>query len=266
MKLKLAYNNPISDLPVIYGFQNLPVLRDRVELIQLNSSDACQQLLKSEIDFAFISPEDYAHHSSEFQIIPDIVIASEGASKLALLAFRENLTNLNQIGIDNDDTTYQTLSEIVLNEFYETEINWEIVSPSLPVEKILSDYPAYLLQNKRALAYSVIQDKYIDLTEEWCVNTNHHFIHKIFVYRRDKSYDNFKEWLVRSIELGIRNMKKIAQELATETINWAYIVDLWQDNLYFRPTDTTWLSLKFYHQHMFYYGRINEIPELHLSQ
>jgi predicted solute-binding protein len=266
MKLKLAFDNRISELPILYGFQNLPVLKDRVELIQLNSHDACQRLLKSEIDFAFISPEDYAHHSSEFQIIPEIVIASQGVSKLALLAFQENLTSLNQIGIDKDDDTYRILAEMVLNEFYEIEINWMEEPSDKSVDKILSDYPAYLLQNQRALSYAAINDKYIDLTEEWSVNTNHDFIHKIFVFRRDKSYDNFNEWLMRSFELGLRNMKKIAVELETETLNWANIVDLWQDNLYFRPNDNTWLSLKFYHQHMFYYGKINEIPELHFSQ
>lgn len=266
MKLKLAYDNLISELPVLYGFQNLPVLKERVELIRRNSHDASQQLLKNEINFAFISPEDYAHHSSEFQIMPQIVIASHGASKLALLAFRENLANLDQIGIDNDDDTYRILTEMVLNEFYETDVNWIGASSDKTVEEILSNYPAYLLQNKRALNYAAINDKYIDLTEEWSINTNHDFIHKILVYRRDKSYDNFSEWLMRSFELGLRNIKKIAVELETETMNWANIIDLWQDNLYFRPTDNTWLSLKFYHQHMFYYGKINEIPELHFSQ
>ena len=266
MKIALGTSFDILDLPIIYGFQHLPALVDRVELVQKSSPESCQALLDREIEVAIISPADYARHSSELSIFPSVICASQSASKMALLFFKDNLTDLHNIAANNADSNYRNLAELVLKEFYEIDVNWTELGDTTSLESIFRHSNACFLEGQLAMKFAALTDRYIDIVEEWGDKTEQPFIHKIVVKHRESDLPDMESWLIRSLELGWRNVSNIAKKLAEPPIDWSFYFDLLNSNLYFRADEAIWDALRQYFQYLFFHGHLNEIPEIHLTE
>ncbi len=222
-------------------------------------------LLNDQLDVAIISPLEYARHSSELQLVPQLGVASTHESRIALLFFHENLPSFHRVLHPLPEDIYYHITRIALMEFYEMEIEWE-GRASMPstVAEALRGYDAVLYTGNTALDTYVQYDTRLDMVEEWCDKSAMPFVHFLIAARQDRKLEEAMDWFSQSLNLGLRNVLKIAEAYAPGRPNPAsYYFEVIQNHYRYLLEDHDHLALKELFNYLYYYGVIEFLPELH---
>lgn len=260
--IRLGISDDLINQPILYGISNS--LIDHPFTLKTQSlSENCQGLLNKELDIAFISPLDYARNSSLLNLVRDYAVLSEGAAKYLLLFFRENLKDIRDVTY-LAESQYYYLAQIVLSEFFEIEAEWHqhrSKGKQADVEQLLKDAPVCILDGPEAMRTGYLAENYLDLLDIWDSNTEVCYFHQLLVVREDNHDDVGLEALSLSRELGMRNLKKIAENYATaHDQQWDYFYDLLNDVYKFYPTTEQWKDIQELFNYLYFYGFIDFLP------
>lgn len=224
----------------------------------------CRHLLNHTLDLGFITAADYARHNQHLRLVKDFAVSSVGAVGCALLFFRESLHHFDSVACFVPASQYRLLAELVLNEFYEMEVDWQVLEPPASLEQALSLYPACLLEGDDAFDYFLKNERNLDLLEEWYDKTNLGYTHQLLAVHQDIEASDFVASLELARQIGMRNLMPIAKAYARGKENsWDFYFDLLNEKFQYFPTEETWDYLRQYFEYLFYYGIIEHIPELH---
>jgi predicted solute-binding protein len=183
-----------------------------------------------------------------------------------LLFFRENLPSIERAAFLPPKSQYQLLANLVLEEFYEMELDWTPLKEMNSLDSVLSMFPACLLEGDKALENYFKVDSKLDILEEWHVNTELNYVHQLIAINREADNTGFLESLHLAREIGMRNLMNIAKKYADDKGgSWDFYFDLLNENFQFFPTEETWDSLRQYFEYLFYYRLIDFIPDIHFS-
>lgn len=263
--IRLGTTNELITRPLHFAIQNSQIDHP-FKFIEQSLEQNCQDLLEGALDVATISAVDYARHSNELSIVKDFAVFTTDAGKYSLLFFRENLQSIERVAFLPPKSQYQLLANMVLEEFYEMELDWTPLKEIKSVDSVLSMFPAGLLEGDRALENYLKIGSKLDILEEWHVNTELNYVHQLIAINRQVDDTGFLETLHLAREIGMRNLMNIAKEYATDKGGSRdFYFDLLNDNFQFFPSEETWDSLRQYFEYLFYYGRIDFIPDLHFS-
>jgi len=268
--LKIAIPNDLITQPLVYGLDvvNKQTANLSAALIYNSLADNCRSLLQNTVDAAIVSPLDYARNSSELAILSDVAVFSTRRTQNALLFFRENLRQFHTISVLKNHTTYQVLAELLFKEYFEVEPRWEEIAPTnSDVNELLNTKKAVFLENDTAYENIYRTDRYLDILEEWHDKTGIPFIHQLIVLKRDSDPAGIRSMMNNSLNLGIRNLHKIAEcHAKTGKNSEGFYLERISEDFQYIPTDETWDSLKEFFQYLYYYGYIDDIPELRFAE
>lgn len=249
--------------PLYFGIEN-SLFHHHFKLIARPLVQNCQDLLAGKLDAALVSAVDYARHGSQLKLLQDFAVYSAGPAKYALLFFREHLQNIDQIAFRELASQYQILANLVLEEFFELEIDWQPLPAIKSLEDILMRFPACLLEAEAALEnYRQFRNK-LDILEEWTDKTGLDYIHQLVAVRKDMEDMEIADTLHRSREMGMGNLMQIARESAGGAENSReFYSDVLKEDFRYFPAEDTWDSLRQYFEYLFYYGVVDFMPDLH---
>ncbi len=228
-------------------------------------AENARRLLHGELDIAVITPLEYAFHSSELKLYPHLGVVSTHESRMALLFFHENLLSFRNVLYPLPEDIYYHITRIALMEFYEMEIEWE-GREELPttVTDALRGYDAALYTGNAALDAYVQYDTRLDMVEEWCDKSANPFVHLLIATHQDSKFSDEMEWFAQSLNLGLRNVLKIAEAYAQHHPNPAsYYFEVIQEHYRYHLEPTDHQALKELFNYLYYYGVIEFLPELH---
>lgn len=240
------------------------IMRSQIEhpfqVVEQSAPQNCQDLIEKTLDIAFITPIDYAKHSSNLSIVKDIAVFSEGPCKYALLVFKENLPYFREVGFAGK-SQYQVLTSVVLKEFYQAELEWRFQES---LEGNHDEFSSYLLDGDAALENYQALQRFLDIAEEWSDKAEARYFHQLLAVRKGEDAGQLLETLALAREVGIRNVTTIAKAVAATNGNtWDFYHELFDENFRYFPDAAAWGDLSKYFEYLYYHGVLDEIPELH---
>ncbi|MFQ5582899.1 MAG: MqnA/MqnD/SBP family protein [Calditrichia bacterium] len=260
--IRLGVTKEIILLPLIYGLQSTGT-RDRISLKYQSLAQNYSDLLEKRLDAAFISPDDYGKDSSRLKLSKDIAVASEGESRYAFLFFQQNISDLELVAA-KEITQYSLLTNLLLCEVYDLEPQWQYVEEKVSTGELLKRYNAVLQAGEEALKNAREIETKIDVADEWFDKTGLSFVHQVLAVQPDfERYDLFDQ-LRRSGEEGLKNLSKIAEDLA-EKYDYSpdYFSEMFSLHYKFFVGEAEWESCAEFLKYLFYYGNIPFIPQFH---
>ena len=248
--------------PLCLGIEN-SLIPHHFKLTSQPLEQNCQDLLAGKLDAALVSAVDYARYSNRLKLLKDFAVYSAGPAKYALLFFQENLQSIEQVAFQPPASQYQVLAALILEEFFETEIDWQPLPAIETLDSILARFPACLLEAGAALENYLISASKLDILEEWTDKTELSYIHQLVAVNKDMTDMNIADALRQSREIGMSNLMQIAQTSARGSEHsWDFYFDLLNEDFQYFPTEETWDSLRQYLEYLFYYGIVDFMPDL----
>jgi len=261
---RLAFSRELIVQPVIYAIQH--DLIQHPFQIEITSEDKILQGLQNgKIEIGIISPLSYARSQEGLKIVKEITVSSSRYGRNALLFFKENLQQMNNIYYQQGkELTFEHfLSKLVLSEFLDIEANWHAVEIIPPLPEALDQYPIFLISGDEALDFLSDDQRFIDLTEEWTLKSELPLVHRLVVVNQKFEDKGELQALRLSRDVGLRNLMKIARRYATNrNQSWDVYFDLINQNYWYHSEDSHWESLKEILQYTYFYGIAQHYPEI----
>lgn len=175
-------------------------------------SKCAAQLHERAVDLGLIPTIEYLR-SSEYQVVPDISVASIGAvSSVALFTTRPTQA-IRSIAIDTSSRTAVALLRILCAKWFEIEPKFHSMAPDLDL--MLKRCDAALLIGDRALftEHETVADlDKVDLGEEWTAMTGLPFVWAFWVGRKNVVKVEHFEALRSARDSGTKVLDVIAAE------------------------------------------------------
>ncbi len=269
MMLKFGITkNDVIIQPLVFHL-NQQTLKHDLQIELLSAQDVLSGLLSNRLQAGFVTPLQYAQSQDKLAIVRDFVVATPQYGRNCLLFFQEDLRNIHKVYFPgNIDSSYELfLAKLILGEHFEIDAEWETVYPFPKIEEALEQFPVLLLTGSEAFRGMALVENYIDLTEEWSLKTQSPLVHRLLTIRRDLDALDLIKTMQLTRELGLRNLKKISQQLSAEyDLPWGIFHDLFSGKYRFAPDESTWEALKEILQFVFYYGETEYYPEIHFFE
>lgn len=184
---RLGHIQFINCLPLYYGMVKNDVLLD-VDLVRADPADLATELLDGTLDLAPIPAIEYARHASDFVLLPDIAISSDGEVQSILLVSKVPAENLNgrAVALAANSRTSQVLARILLEKRWGVDCDYTEMPPDLPA--MLRDADAALLIGDEAIRtyWEPPADLHVyDLGREWKAWTGLPMVYAVWALRRD---------------------------------------------------------------------------------
>jgi chorismate dehydratase len=231
-----------KDLPAHTAFH----LRDRLDRI------------------GFLSPIDVARDSSNYRVIPDLGLWSNGGGGMVTIHFRSDLEDIETLAVDPAFPTEVVLAKIVLSE--EFGVTPHIVPVSGDYEAMLEHADAALLVGDAALREAAYHPHALDLVESWVQMSDLPFVHGVWCAREE----DLTQGLVDILVQGRRSDPESLSVFATRAVNEKQFPGFSAENLrdyldtffYDLPDEATDGMTEFF-RFAYYHGILPDIPELH---
>jgi len=255
--------------PILYAIQE-DQIENPFKLRLLPESHILKGLKDGSLEMGFLSPFSYAHNQGEFQIVSDFVIQSPQTGKNALIFFKGSLDDINQIYYQKNKYTGdfdRFIAQWVLHEIFDIEVEWNAIEKLSMNEKTLDKYEVIFVYGEDAFEFYSDFENYIDLTEEWTLNTRLPLIHQLLCVSNSFTDKAALEKLRLSRELGLRNLMKISKSYAERhSQNWDIYFDLLNETYQYLPDSRVWGALEQLLASMFYRNVVDYLPEIKIYQ
>ena len=204
---KIAY---LNTLPFYHGlFQE----DESVSLVEGAPSEINRWMSEGKLDFAPVSSLEYALHSDQYILLPDLCIGSRDFSRSVLLVSHEHLKGLDgeKIVLTEKSLSSQVLLQILLK--YKCLFNNEFTVSAGTPDEMLREGKAALVIGDEALFYRPKQFVYkYDLSELWWDWTKRPFCFALWAVRRSfyQEFPNQTFWFFRKLKENTeRNMQDL---------------------------------------------------------
>lgn len=226
-------------------------------------SKLADDLKETILDIALIPAIEYGRLHEPHSIIPDICIGSEGPAASVLLFFNKDMKNLKKIALDTSSRTSVALTKILLTEKFGFSPEYIPMAPDLG--KMLASADAALIIGDKALEYSVSNQNFLDLAEEWHEWTGLPFVFAFWVGKSNAwsagELKHFKE----SKKLGMDNLDNIAAQYArNHPQDVSFYRNYLKNNIKYSLNDDFLEGLNAFLEMAFYHSLIDNLPQIKL--
>ena len=198
--IRLGVSDPFLLQPILYAVGSGQI-DHQISLIIQPDEENLTALHQKRLDGAFLSPLAFADHHGDLQLVKDVAVITTGPGRYASLFFRENLQRIETAATFSRQRQYQTLANLVLNEFYEMAVDWQPVEKKMSLEATLDVYPACFYSGLASVQQSVIHDNRIDVLDEWTDKTGIPYIHQLLAVHENRGRSGVQR------RLGSRNLR-----------------------------------------------------------
>lgn len=269
INLRLSAVQYLNTKPVVYGLEN-NLVSHRFEITYNIPSVCAKKLLDKEADIALIPSIEYSRirrHRS-LHIVPDIAIVSHREVNSVALFFNQNLSDLKKIAVDSSSRTSVALVEIILREKYDIHPDFVAMNPDLPT--MLKEADGALIIGDHALEQIGSMDNKLDLGDEWNDLTDGlPFVYSFWAGSKGSLNENDVKLLIESRNLGLANISSIAEKYANQNSHRHtkdFYVDYLTDNIQFYLGKDELNGLKEFYNYCYFFGIIDEVPELYFFE
>ncbi len=168
--------------PLFHGLRNQQGSSPAFELVEDQSAQLAIKLRQGNLDGAFLSPVEYAKEYTQYSLVPDAGVVSQGESGIAVLLFRENLSRIKTIAVHAGSGSEIVLTHLVMAEKYDTLP--QFVPMTGTPDLALKSSDAVLLVGDMALKMNTGTQK-LDLVDEWMDVTGLPFVHGTWAMKPD---------------------------------------------------------------------------------
>ncbi|MEW6173597.1 MAG: menaquinone biosynthesis protein [Bacillota bacterium] len=192
MKLRLGRVDYLNCLPVYYAFEKKLVSAGcPLRIIKGVPTALNQNFFEGKLDVTPLSSIEYARHSRDCVILPNVSISADGRVGSILLFSRIPVTELEgcRVALTSSSATSVALLHILFEHYYHVNAVFSVQQPNL--ETMLREAEAALLIGDDALiAHQRVLDedipvKVTDLGEVWKAFTGEKMIYALWVVRKE---------------------------------------------------------------------------------
>jgi chorismate dehydratase len=244
--LRLGAVSYLNTKPLVYGLEDRPA----DFAIRFDVPARCATLLhEGDVDLGLIPAIEYLRGDSEYHIVPDVAIASDGDVATVALFTRKPIAGVESIALDLSSRTSVALTRVL------AAAHWRIAPAFMPSEP---DLDAMLARADAALvigdpafdidpaAHGVTK---IDLGGEWKRMTGLPFVYAMWVGRPGAATAEQCRQLQQARERGVTHLADIARDVGggdrdLEQRSFHYL----RDNLKFSLGDREAAGLRRFHE------------------
>jgi chorismate dehydratase len=248
-----------------------PPYNQRIGLFEGAFPEIARLLSLRELDIGLITSIDYsiirAHRG--IYILPGVAVSSKNLLKSVMLIFNRGLERINRIAALNNSIEYLPLLQIILKEKY--DIKTEIEVHTTDENSLLHLYDAVLISGIEALRKFDNYDNHLDLSEEWYDLTDGlPFVFAFWAAGRGRMNTSditlFRNARIDGEKNIMDTVETYLRNHQAEQSDRQILVNHLTQSLYYdlRPADME--GIKEYYTYCYYYGLIQEIPELHFLE
>lgn len=222
-----------------------------VELVEDVPARLAIQLREEKLHGAFLSPIDYAKENTNYKILPNLGVSSEGESGTAYLIFKEHLNRIRSVAVDPGYSSEIVLAHIILAEKYDTPP--QFVPMKSTVEESLSKADALLVVSTSSQSQYAASSK-LDLVDEWMDLTGLPYVHGFWVSREGALSPHETQVIARQ--------SASASTLEGELLSHAsYLL-----NFQYDLNENALAGLAEFFRMAYYYGILKDIPDVKMMK
>ncbi len=222
MRPKVGHIQFINCFPLFYGLIEKKFLLE-IDLIKGNPTDLNRMLKNNELDLAPVSSIAYAKDWSDYVLMPEISISSDGAVKSIYLFSKVPIEELDgkPIALTNVSATSQALLKIIMANHFNSKPTYFESTPEL--RAMLMEAEAALLIGDDALRtrYKLSDKLHVyDLGSLWKEFTGLPMVFALWVIRKEFAEKNLKQIkLIKqaftdSMKFSLENIEDVAKKAA----------------------------------------------------
>ncbi len=246
----------------IYGIKHGFIKHDlKIEYTDLSGS---ARLLRDGItDMGILSAIELARIKESMHLAPGLAIGATGAAGMAQLFFKRGLKDINQVAVRSTANTSLILLKILLREKYASDPAY-IVSDA-GMDEMLTQADAALITGCDAIILGQRHQNRLDLGEEWFDLTGLPFVFSILAGRKFVTGRNEIAPILKSFDLGKKNLEKIAKQFAEKDhVPWSPYHDFISRQINYRFSELDQDGLTEFYNYAFFFGYIDQIPDINL--
>ncbi len=273
MRPRVGHIQFLNCFPLYYGLVTSNGLLG-MDLIKETPTELNRMLINDKLDVSPISAMEYARHSDEFYLLPNLTVSSDDEVKSILLISKipPNELSGKKVALTNTSATSQVLVQIILKEKYKINPKYFTCPSDLP--QMLHEADAALLIGDDALrALYNPQDFFVfDLGKEWKNLTNHKMVYAVWCARKDfaqKQPELLKEIynaLNKSMKYSLGNIDEIATNASRWEIFTAEFLRDYFLSLNFTFDENYQAGLKYFFNKAKEHGFLKKVPELNFVE
>lgn len=185
-------------------------LAGRYALTADSSPGNARKLRERELDAAFLSPLEYARHSSDFLIVPEVAVSSSGEESSIVLYVKKSIRAIGTLAADPAGASEIILARLVLAEEFDAAPS--IVPVSGGLGTMLDRADAALLIGDAALRESAPGRETLNVVEEWYELSGLPYVHGFWCARESELNRDDLASLVSGRAEGEGSLTEIAGE------------------------------------------------------
>jgi chorismate dehydratase len=258
---RLSLIDSLEFQPLVYGLKNR-LGAGNFELVYSDPLEPARHLRDGEVELGLIPSIDYARTKEVWNIVPDISISSSNSILNVQLFFKKGLKELKTVALNDQAGSAAFLLKILMQEKF--MMNPEYLLMPVDLEQMLNRADAALVTGDRALDLYHQNQNRLDLNEEWFDLTGLPFVYSFWAGREFTITPDDLRILVKSFEVGKRNLENICKEHAiSHDSGWAFYHDFLTKNVSYAFGEHEKAGLLEFYNYAFFFGFIDFIPDLH---
>lgn len=209
----------LNCLPLYHGLVHSHAMLD-LELTKGTPTELNRLLLGGDLDVSPISSVEYLRHAEELVLMPDLVVAADGAVRSITFASQRPVEQLDgaTVALTNTSATSVALLELLLRDRWGIKVETFRCPPDLP--RMLEEADAALLIGDDAMRANYADLHTYDLSEEWRAHTGWPMVFAVWAARREWAQDHPDQVAAvhgafqRSLEHSLQEVDTIATQVA----------------------------------------------------
>jgi len=254
-------SNEASLPPFVYGleyilsFDSHTIIREDFENLRL-------RLWNGDIDGAFITSMEFARHGRYFQIIPGFALSFKGSAGQAVLFFRPEKQQLDNVAYATSSSTFLSLMRVIFWEKY--GIRPQFVEEPPDISRMLEHADGVFFDGETAAEHVEQFPQHVDFINEWTDLTGLPFVFSFCVGVPEKIKQKSISQVIPLAE-GVESwLKKIDSKtlLPGQYESHNNRCRIQPEHCLFRLTDTVMEGLSEFYRLAFYHGMLPGIPDI----
>ncbi|MEP6960455.1 MAG: menaquinone biosynthesis protein [Acidobacteriota bacterium] len=200
----------LNTVPLVWGFQHDPKLRDIFDLSFALPSVCAAQMASGQADIGILPVIETARQGLEY--FRGTGIACHGAVRTILLITKVAFADIKTLAVDSGSRTSVMLSRVILAERYGA--NPTVFEHVADLDTMLQKADAALIIGDPALHIDLetLKYEYLDLGAEWFNMTGLPMVFAVWSARKDFINDAYAETFQASCRYGLEHMDDIVRQ------------------------------------------------------
>ena len=209
-KPRVAAVSYLNTIPLVWGFQHDPALRDVFDVRYELPSICAQQVAAGQADIGILPVIETARQKLEY--FPGTGIACHGPVRTILLISKVPYAQIRTLAVDTGSRTSVMLSRVILAERFGATPT--VFARKADMETMLAEADACLIIGDPALHIDPDNIPYacLDLGGEWVNMTGLPMVFAVWSARKELIQDSFTEAFRASLAYGMAHMDDIVRE------------------------------------------------------